>query len=949
VGIHEIRVFGDHDPTAEAIRKQAEAMLGIDIALTTARVFRVEGITDEDADMLAWQVFSDSLTQDAEVGERTNWDNPQRVEVAPQVGMMNPEEKPIGYASGLLGIAPLAVSSSTELHFAPDTPQDNIDQVVNRIAMNRTVERVMTATPDTLQITGEVGPIEAVAIRDLSEQELAELSTARSLFLDPAELKTLQDYFQGKDRDPTDAELEAIAGRWSEHCSHKTFNAKIFKDGVEKDPLFKRIKDTARKHFDEEIVSAFDDNAGVFMFYEGMCINIKFETHNSPSALDPYGGAMTGSGGVFRDIMGTGKGAKTILSVDIFCFADPDMPDDQVPENCLSPAYIEQRAIDGVRDYGNRMGIPTANGSTHYHNNFRAKPTVMVGALGLLPEEFAHKGDPERDDLVVAIGGKTGRDGIHGATFSSGDMTAETAAVHSSAVQIGDAIQEKKLSDALLEARDAYCIRALTDCGAAGFSSAIGEIGEDIGVQVDLAKAPLKYSGLAPWEIWMSESQERMVAAIIPEKYDEFAAICAKHGVEAAVLGTFGSPEGQEPTLEVTYGDKRVISLDYDFLKNGLAQREMTANWQRPEIAEVDVEVTDWEDTIHQILSHGNIRSKEDTVRGYDHEVQGGVVVKPYGGVKRDAPNDAVVLQPILGKPYGLVQAHGMNPVLNDIDPYWGSIWAVAEGMSNYVAVGGDPKKAVLTNNYVTATPDKHVMGALDMMVDAVCDSMDALERPVISGKDSLSSRYKRTNGTGEVIEVIDVPPVLTIAVAGKIADIEKTVTSDIKKTDSTLVLVGKPDYQAMGGSILHDTHGGSSDNLPRVDLEQLPQTLQSVFDAIQTDEVLACHDVSEGGVLTAVSEMAFGGDCGVELYLSPDLPATQQLLNETAGCFVVEVGSPMAAARLFQGVPHQVLGQTTRTKQLVARTPEEELFNLAVPDLKRAWKGQPHQEEVAA
>lgn len=945
--IHEIRVFGEHDPVAEAIKQQAQIMLGIDVALTTARVFRIEGVEDTDASTMASKLFSDPLTQNTIIGDRQDWENPNTIEVAPQIGMMNPETGSISYGAQLLGVEPIAVDSSTEYRFAEGTDQVIIEQVINRIAMNKTVERVMSGKPDTLQINGNVGPIETVPLCDLDDDALVALSSSRSLFLDAEELKGAQTYFRQKGREPRDAELETLGSHWSEHCGHKTFNAKLFKDGVEKSPLFPRLKDKSHEYFDDEIVSAFHDNAGVFMFYEDMCINIKLETHNSPSALDPYGGSMTGSGGVFRDGIGTGLGAKVILSIDIFCFADPHLDTDKLPEGCLDPMYLQQRVIDGVRDYGNRMGIPTANGSIHYDDDFRAKPTVMVGELAIQPLELAKKGTPQHGDLVVTMGGKTGRDGIHGATFSSGDMTSETATVHSTAVQIGNAIEEKKLQDAIIEAGQYGCMRALTDCGAAGFASAITEMGSDIGVQVDISKAPLKYSGLAPWEIWVSESQERMVAAVIPEKYEEFTAICVKHGVEIADLGTFGTPKGQEPALLVTYGNHELIDLDYDFLENGLAQREMVVNWQHPDIKEIDIPVVDWDHTIKKILAHGNVCSKEKVVRQYDHEVQGNVVMKPYGGVHRDAPNDAVVLQPIAGRPYGLVQAHGMNPALNNIDPYWGSVWAFAEGMSNYVAAGGNPDKAVLTNNFVTATPDEHVMGALDMMVDAVCDSMDAVKRPVISGKDSLSSRFKRKNPEGEVVEVIDVPPVLTMTVAGRIDDIAKTVTTDIKKPGSTLVMVGKADYGAMGGSILYNTHQGSSANLPKVDLEQLPKTLRAIYDAIQTDRVLACHDISEGGLVVAVSEMAFGGDCGVDLDILGDISIKQQLFNETAGCFVVEVENHETAHELFEGLPHRIIGETTQRKRFRTNLNGGKWFDCSIDELKAAWK-QPLEEVLA-
>lgn len=933
---HEIRVTPEgNDPRAQALMQQAKSMLGLEVELGVTRVFYVEedGIHEQDAIKLANEFFTDPLVERNEVGDSER-DDPLVVEVAYHRDTMVPQDESITAGVRMLtGKHPAAVDYTEELHFAEGTAAEIIYDVVTKIAMNKTVQEIRRSKPDTLVISGEAGPVETIPVRELNERELEELSAARSMFLDSSEMKNAQDYFIRIGREPTDGELETLAATWSEHCCHKTFKADVFVNGELKEALFDRMANASRQYMGEDIVSAYEDNAGVFMFYEGMCINIKLETHNSPSALEPYGGAMTGSGGVFRDVMGTGQGAKVILSIDIFCFAPPDMNPELLPENCLDPAYLQQRVIDGVRDYGNRMGIPTANGSVHYDEDFRAKPTVMVGALGIMPEQYARKGHAEAGDLVVAVGGKTGRDGVHGATFSSGSMTAETAGKHSSAVQIGNAIEEKRTSDALLEARDAGCIRALTDCGAAGFCSAIGEMGEEIGVQVDLSKAPLKYEGLSPWEIWVSESQERMVAAIDPEKYDEFVAICNKHDVEASNLGTFGTV-GDEPKLQVNYGEQSVVDLHYDFLKNGLTKRRMVAEYKQPEIAEIKPGQVDWDETIKKILAHGDIASKEKITRQYDTEVQANSVIKPYAGVHRDAPNDAVVLAPIPGKPYGLVTAHGMNPRLNNYDPTRGTKWAFAEAMANYVAAGGNPDKANLVNNFVTATPDAHVMGVLDKMIDAEVECIHAIKRPVISGKDSLSSRYKNKDGT-----VIDIPPVLTFTVSGGIDDIEKTVTTDIKKANSALVMVGKADYEAMGGSVFHEVSNGSSANIPDIDLEQLPKTLQAVHAAEQTGKVLACHDVSEGGIITTVFEMCSGGDCGAVLQLSDELNPENELYNETAGCFVVEVADAATAAELFADVPHRVIGSTKRAKTITAYHGKGQLFSADLDELKAANK----------
>lgn len=947
MSIHEIRVFENAgDPRADALKHQAEIMLGIDVEAVSAKVYYLQGTTEEETRLLADSLLTDPNTQTNSTTPRTDWENPQKLEAAPLSGVMNPDVEFILKGAKLLGVNLAAVATGTEVSIKQPTDTELLDKISSNLLVNKTVEEIRCHAPETLIVAGEAGPIESVRISDLNQSQLARLSKERSLFLDDDELKNIQDYFKAIGREPTDGELEYLGGAWSEHCCHKTFNAKIFKDGIEKAPLFKRLRDASEPYFGSEVISAYEDNSGVFMFYDGMCIAMKLETHNSPSAIEPYGGSMTGSGGVFRDIMGTGQGAKNILSIDIFCFAPIDLPADQLPENCLSPSYLLQRCVDGVRDYGNRMGIPTANGSVHYHPDFRGKPTVMVGALGIVPEQYARMGHAEDGDFVMAFGGRTGLDGIHGATFSSGSMTSETASLHSSAVQIGNAIEEKRMQDALLEARDKGLIRAITDCGAAGLSSAIGEMGEEIGVSIDLARAPLKYEGLAPWQIWMSESQERMVAAIAPDSYSQLVAICNKHGVEATMLGTFGT--GNQPRLDVRYNGEQLVDLDYEFIKRGRTQREMIADWQKPDVVETRPEQMLLDEVLIDIMAHPNIRSNEAIVRQYDHEVQGATVMKPFAGVHKDAPNDAVVLTPILGKPYGVVEAHGMNPVLNNYDPYRGAKWAFAEAMANFVSAGGNPDDAYLSDNFVTATPDKHVIGTLDLMVDAYVDCIKAVKRPVITGKDSLSSRYKNKDGTH-----FDIPAVLTVTVAGKIPDVAKSVSTDFKRIGSTIVLVGKMDYENMAGSAFYDVAGGISANVPDVDLNELPATLRTVYSAIQTDKVLACHDVSEGGIAAAVAEMSFGGDCGVEVSTPIGVREQNFLFNETAGCFVVEVESAETAHELFGAITYQIIGQTTEEKNFSIRpvnastTNQQAKFRISTGILKSAWK-KPMQEFFA-
>ena len=936
MAIHEIRVANtEKDVRGQEVAHEAQRTIGVPglKAVRTAKVYRLEGATEQEAKKLAETLFFEPINQEYTLNNPLITDTPHVLEVAYKPGVMNPEVSSILKAAKDLGIDLLAADSSTEYGFYGSLNNENINQIAERLLVNKTVERIVYEKPETLVIKGESGSVNTILIRDASPDNLMALSKDK-LFLDLQEMMTIQNYFNELDRDPTDCELEIIAARWSEHCDHKTFKAKVIVDGVEKPPLFTRITETAKKYFGDQVTSAFVDNSGAVKFYNGLAICGKVETHNSPSAIEPYGGAMTGSGGVFRDIMGTGLGAKVITSTDIFCFAPPDSDPAKLPEGTLHPDYLQRRVVAGVRDYGNRMGIPTNNGSVHYQEDFRAKPTVIVGAYGILPESKAKKGKPQLNDLVVVIGGRTGRDGIHGATFSSGEMTERTINVNSSAVQIGNAIEEKRMADAILEARDKDLIRAITDCGAAGFSSAIGELGEDIGVNVDMSIAPLKYPGLAPWEIWMSESQERMITAINPSKIEEFQKVCKKYNVQASVLGQFDGVN----RLKVVFEDQTVADLDYEFLKHGMPEKVMKARYEKPIFDEVDIPMprdnNEWVRALKKVLSHGNVCSKEPIVRQYDHSVQGTNALPSFTGVNYDGPNDAVVINPILDKPYGVVVAHGLNPILNRIDPYWGSVWATSEAMANYVAVGGNPDKAMLINNYIWPYPDEQSLGSLDKSVDAVVDCMNALKRPVISGKDSLSSTYRGKNG-----EVIKIPPILCMSVFGKIPDVEKTVTSDIKKAGSTLCLVGNLDNN-MGGSTYYDINGAVGNEVPKINLETLPKVLKGVHQAIKSGEVLSCHDVSEGGIIGAVSEMCFGGDCGVNLELNEDVQRPDMFLfNETSGTFVVEVSDDETAKKLFRDLPHMILGKTTLGKTINAKVGENDLFTVSTDELKRAWK----------
>lgn len=926
--IHVSRKNDFGDPKGDDIAQEAKRALGLDIKVKTTAVYRIEGPSGQDAEMLAGSVFVDPIIEDGIVNP-PQVDSPiASVEVSYKAGVTDPVAGTIQKIGKDVGIKIDAARVSTIYSFG-GISQAQAEEVARRILVNPTVQEVLKEKPDTLKIIAERGPVAVVPIREAIDERLNDLS-ADKLFLNLEEMRVVRDYFREIGRDPTDAELEIIAARWSEHCVHKTFNAKVVVDGVEMPPLFTTIKETSRKYFKDKVATAFDDNSGGMYFYDGQVILVKWETHNSPSALEPKGGAATGSGGVFRDIMGTGQGAKVILSTDVFMVASQDMDPGKLPPGCISPDILLRGIVSGVRDYGNPMGIPTPNGSVHFHEDFRAKPTVLVGAYGIVPEEFAQKGHPEIGDRVVVIGGRTGRDGIHGATFSSAEMTERTATVNATAVQIGNPIEEKKMADLILEARDRGFIRAITDCGAAGFSSAIGEMGEDIGINVDISKAPLKYEGLAPWEIWISESQERMVLAVSPENLNEFQKLCTRYGVEASDLGVFDGSK----RMQVFYEDEVVADLDYGFLKNGLPQRVMTAKFVREVFEEPEIsQPTDWTAEFKRIMAHGNVCSKLPIVEQYDTTVQGTSVLTPFGGVNFDAPNDASIIRPILGKPYGMIVSHGANPILDRIDPRRGAIWAATEAVANLVATGGDYKEAVLCGNYSYPVPDSHYMGSLYIQVAGVCEFQDALELPVVSGKDSLSSTYTYRDG-----RKLHIPPVVNIATLGRIPDVEKTASTDFKEHGSTIVLVGQM-HPGMGGSTYYDNHGIVGNEVPDVDLNILPRVFDAVHRGIEAGEIKACHDVSEGGVAGAIAEMCFGGDCGVEIGIDSKMRPDFFLFNETAGMFIAEVESPGKAADLLGDIPHMVLGKTTEEKKISVKRNGEELFTADTDELKDAWQ----------
>ncbi len=725
-----------------------------------------------------------------------------------------------------------------------------------------------------------------VPIRDLDDDALAKLSRNGQLYLTLVEMQTIQQYFRQLGRDPTDIELETVAQTWSEHCSHKTLAGRIvYRDAsgerrfenMLKETIFAATQQIRRQlGADDWCVSVFKDNAGVVRFDDQYNVVFKVETHNHPSALEPYGGANTGIGGVIRDPLGTGLGAKPVCNTDVFCFAPPETRPEDLPPGVLHPRRVMKGVVSGVRDYGNRMGIPTVNGAVYFDPRYLGNPLVYCGTVGILPCDKSFK-EPQAGDWIVAIGGRTGRDGIHGATFSSAELTSESETVSGGAVQIGNAITEKMVLDVLLAARDRGLYHAVTDCGAGGFSSAVGEMGEHIGAEVWLERAPLKYEGLSYTEIWISEAQERMVLSVPDEHWPEFSALCASEGVEATIIGQF-VPTGR---LELKYDGQPVGELGMEFLHDGRPPVVRTAVYEpppvqpltgppralaagrrdRPRRAQLDRHAA--EDP--RLAERGQQGMGDPAVRS--RSPRRAASSSRWSACRTTAPSDAAVLRPVLSSRRGLVIACGMNPRYGDFDTYHMAASAIDEAIRNCVAVGADPRRIAILDNFCWGYTDRpETLGSLVRAALACHDLAVVLQTPFISGKDSLNNEFSYTDADGRK-RTIAIPPSLLISALGQVDDVGRCVTMDLKEPGNLIYQVGLTRAE-LGGSHLSLVEGLTGGQVPTVDAAAAKRTFAAVHAAISAGCVRACHDLSEGGLAVAAAEMAFAGGLGMSLHL---------------------------------------------------------------------------------
>ncbi|MCA9275864.1 MAG: hypothetical protein KDA29_07555 [Phycisphaerales bacterium] len=1052
VEIHPTAHAGD--PRADTLLSRA-ASLGFGLeGAHSSRIYLIEAdLSDAQLDLIVSQLLCNPVVEHAEIG--ASEPRGSIVEIHPLPGVMDPPAQSVADAiQSLTGVrAVVSTGYRYDLIGVSDAQAQNM---AARLLANPVVAGVHALPFHPEQLPkghSHEFKLTHVNIRDLDDAGLEKLSREGHLFLSLEEMQAIQNEYRTLNREPTDIELETLAQTWSEHCVHKTLKATINYTG----PAIEGIDFASRPHhevnadgsvtinnllkatvaaatfelIDEGIdwtQSVFVDNAGIIKFDDKHSVCIKVETHNHPSALEPYGGAATGIGGCIRDIIGTGLAAKPIASTDVFCVAHPDTRDrvfvpetgdlkpsgdcvlsivdllhgDKVytarygerasngwrellvyrglraedghkefeenplpaeewypkhlqrvkerertqpdggwgfehryekgiPAGCLPPRQILTQVVAGVRDYGNRMGIPTINGAVSFDQRYIGNPLVYCGCIGIMPSNLI-SGSAKPGDRIIALGGRTGRDGIHGATFSSAELTDTHADEFSHAVQIGNAIEEKRTLDAILRARDAVggpLFSAITDCGAGGFSSAVGEMGEKIGAFVELDKAPLKYAGLSYTEIWISEAQERIVIAVPEKNLPALQQICDEEHVELANLGYFGTDGAQ---LILNYNNHEVGRLPMHFMHDGIPMSTRTAVWQ-PKATQPTTPTgtaTSANEQVLALLAHPNIASKHWIVRQYDHQVQGNTVIKPLNGPRGIGPSDASVIEPVPGTGQGLAVACGLATGLSD-DPYAMTLAAIDECVRNLVCTGTDPDRIAILDNFCWPSCKKpENLGSLVRAAHACYDGAKAYRTPFVSGKDSLNNQFTTESG-----ETIEIPPTLLITGMGIVHDLDTCITSDAKSPGNTLVLVGQPQSK-LSGSHAHQLGFVQSNGMPSVDLHAGPAIARAVYGLIQQGLVRSAHDVSDGGVACAIAEMliaASTADAPIGFSADPSLDWSIAF-DESPSCYVLEVEEIDAIRAALGDMPLRTLGTLNDTGRM-----HWDQLHAGVDELTDAWR----------
>jgi len=963
---------GVRDAHGESIKAMLERDTGVELeSVRTAGMYTIDkDLSGDELEKCRQVIFTDPLNQESSLGSPVSTD----LDWAIEIGFLP------GVTDNAGNTARSAIEDLLKKRFDPgenvysstlyllkgDISRDEAEDIASRLH-NPLIERSHVKSRD--QFIGENGmdmvvpkvklqPSDRVQEIDLDvpDQELVKLG--KQGVLDHVEggeevrrgplalsldyLYAIRDYFKKQGRKPTDVEIESLAQTWSEHCKHTIFNSKL----DEINSIFKTFITAATREIreragaDDFCVSVFSDNSGVIRFNQDYDVCYKVETHNSPSALDPYGGAITGIVGVNRDPMGTGQGAKLAVNMYGFCFGDPYYSGELVYRGkggqapILHPRVIFEGVRRGVEHGGNKSGIPTPYGFIFFDNRYMGKPLVFVGTVGLIPHRLNGKGSHEKSaragDLIVMAGGRVGKDGIHGATFSSEGLHAGSPA---SAVQIGDPITQKKMHDAQLELRDQGLYNSVTDNGAGGLSCSVGEMATECGgALVELEKVPVKYAGLLPYEVWISESQERMTYAVPPEKIERFMKIMEKHEVEATVIGKFDD----SGRCRVELSGRKIMDVDLDFLHHGLPRMELHSKWEPPVHPEPKIpDKGDYSDDLLEMAGRLNLCSREYVIRQYDHEVQAGSVIKPLVGKDQDVHQDATVTRPLLDSPAGIALSTGIHPWYGDIDPYAMAACAIDTAIRNVVAVGADPDRIAILDNFCWCSSDQpERLGQLKRAALACYETATGFGAPFISGKDSMFNDFHGFDGQDKPVK-ISVPPTLLISSLGIVPDVLDCVTIEPRFAGDLVYVMGVT-RDEMGGSEYYAYLGERDrgerwigNRVPMVDVRSAAARYRKVFRAIREGTAASCSSVGPGGLAFALAKMAMASGLGLELDLAhlpreSHLADWQILFSESMSRFVITV-DPKNRARfeeIMEGEPMDVAGMVTDSGRLFVRCP---------------------------
>ncbi len=971
-----------HDARGEGVKKQIRNFLKLEVdEVWTRDVFTVDAnITGDQAAAVA-QLFANPVLHDASATaesavrpEAATCDYMVAVGFKPGVtdNVGRTAREAIADVIGRKLNNDEAIYSSVEyLIYGRQLSFEDVNKIASDLLANELIESVRVfrgadvakGIPLNLPVMKNIG---GGVVRkynlEVNDDALMEISRKGILALSLAEMKSIQNYFRhakdrekfGLDQNPTDVELEVLAQTWSEHCKHKIFDAIINYENKENGKserivsCYKSFIKKSTHEIAEEVdflVSVFNDNAGVIRFNDKVNLVYKVETHNSPSALDPYGGAMTGIVGVNRDPMGTGQGADLLINVWGYCLGSPFTEDKDVPPGLLHPRRLRDGVHKGVIDGGNQSGIPYGYGWEYFDERYLGKPLVYCGTVGTLPLEInGVKGEDksiEPGDIIVMGGGRIGKDGIHGATFSSEELHQGSP---SQAVQIGDPITQKKLGDFTYEARNRSLYRFVTDNGAGGLSSSIGEMASLCGgCKLDLKKAPLKYAGMQPWEILVSEAQERMSYAVPPEKLDEFLALAKSRDVELSVLGEF-TDDGK---FHMLYGDETVACLDIDFMHKGLPRMELNAVWQRKHFEEFDCVNRDVAKDLTALVGRLNICSDEYKARQYDHEVKGLSVIKPFCGKCRDVVSDATVtmIEPLSTE--GVILSGGILPRYSDIDTYDMIASIIDLGIRRIIAVGGKLHGIAGLDNFCwpdpvqsEKTPDgEYKLAQLVRANQALYDYTKAFKVPCISGKDSMKNDCTKGG------KKISIPPTVLFSTIAKMDDIRKSVTLDVKKAGDLVYVIGETANE-LGGSEYFAMFNKTGNNVPKVDSAKAIAIYNAVSEITRQELAHSLHTPALGGLGVGLAKKAIAGRLGMSIDLAKiptagEMNDCELLFSESNSRFIMTIAPDRQAdlEKLLANVAHGCVGVVTEAADLEIKRDAKIVAKVKVADLVTAYK----------